>query len=134
MPLSEHEQRLLDQLEQQLNAEDPTFASSMSSHRAGVGSQGALGARNLAIGVLVFLAGLGLILAGVSTKLILLGVLGFIVAVGGIYVVLMPQKQAKESASQKASGFAASQKTPKKQSGFMQNLESKWDERKFGGS
>ena len=31
MPLSEHEQKLLEQLEQQLNAEDPKFARSMDS-------------------------------------------------------------------------------------------------------
>lgn len=32
MPLSEHEQRLLDQIERQLYAEDPKFASAVRSH------------------------------------------------------------------------------------------------------
>lgn len=32
MPLSEHEQRLLDQIERQLYAEDPKFAAAVRSH------------------------------------------------------------------------------------------------------
>lgn len=126
MPLSEHEQRLLDQLEQQLNAEDPTFAHSMSSQKAPTGS--GLAARHLVAGILIFLLGLGVILAGVSTKLIVIGVTGFLVAVAGIYLATVPPKNAKTSSS--SSSFS---KAPKKQSSFMQGLEEKWDERKFGG-
>lgn len=131
MPLSEHEQRLLDQLEQQLNADDPNFATSMSSHRVASEPQIVLGARNIALGSLVFLAGLGLILAGVGSKMIVLGVLGFVVAVGGIYLALLPQKGAQRQKPVNV-GSGSSTKAPKPQSGFMQNLEAKWDERKFG--
>jgi hypothetical protein len=42
MPLSEHEQRMLDQIERALYAEDPKFASSVRAsrmRRAGSGPQ-----------------------------------------------------------------------------------------------
>lgn len=127
MPLSEHEQRLLDQLEQQLNAEDPHFAHSMSSQRAAK-AQSVLGARNVVAGILIFLVGLGIILAGVAAKLTVIGVLGFLVAVGGIYWATIPPKSAQSHPSQQKSAPKS-----KAQSSFMQGLEDKWDQRKSGG-
>ena len=60
MPLSEHEQRLLEQMERALYAEDPKFATSLRS------TPGARAARGrAALGVLGILAGLGLLVAGV---------------------------------------------------------------------
>src|SRR3978361_145721 len=77
MPLSEHEQRLLDEIEQALYAEDPKFASSVRSARP----------RNrarimLASSVVGVLLGLAVVLVGLTAKLILLGVLGFVLMVG----------------------------------------------------
>jgi hypothetical protein len=77
MPLSEHEQRLLDQIEQALYAEDPKFASSVRSARP----------RNrartmLALSVVGVLLGLAVVLVGLTANLILVGVLGFVLIVG----------------------------------------------------
>jgi Protein of unknown function (DUF3040) len=77
MPLSEHEQRLLDEIEQALYAEDPKFASSVRSARP----------RNrartmLALSVVGVLVGLAVVLVGLTANLILLGVLGFVLIVG----------------------------------------------------
>jgi hypothetical protein len=74
VPLSEHEQRLLDQIEQALYAEDPKFASiyqgkDVRSHYR----------RRVLRAVLGLVVGLGLLLAGVITPLIPLGVAGFVV-------------------------------------------------------
>ncbi|HVA59959.1 MAG TPA: DUF3040 domain-containing protein [Mycobacteriales bacterium] len=74
MPLSEHEQRLLEQIEQALYAEDPKFASSyrntdLKSHYH----------RRVVRCALLLVAGLVLLLAGVITKLTPLGVAGFVV-------------------------------------------------------
>jgi hypothetical protein len=74
VPLSEHEQRQLDQIEQALYAEDPKFASIYqgrdvrSHYRRRVVRAGS--------GVVI---GLGLLLAGVIVPLIPLGVAGFVV-------------------------------------------------------
>jgi F0F1-type ATP synthase assembly protein I len=77
VPLSEHEQRLLDEIEQALYAEDPKFAASVRSARAPSKT------RRLAIlciaGVLV---GLALVFVGLFTTLIPLSVVGFVLVVG----------------------------------------------------
>ena len=60
MPLSEHEQRLLEQMEKALYAEDPKFATSLQS-RGGAASRS-----RAALGVLAILGGLGIVLAGMA--------------------------------------------------------------------
>lgn len=77
MPLSEHEQRLLDEIEQALYAEDPKFASSVRSARP----------RNrarlmLALSVVGVIIGLAVVLVGLTNNLILIGVIGFVLIVG----------------------------------------------------
>lgn len=83
MPLSEHEQRLLEQMERALYAEDPKFATSMRNpnHLAG-------DTRKIALGVVAFLAGMGLLISGVATKLVPVGVLGFLAMLAGIWLVV----------------------------------------------
>ena len=80
MALSEREQKVLDQLEELMSAEDPHFASSMSStgNTAPVFS-----ARHMALGILGVLAGLGIIIGAVASKMIWLGIIGFIIAAVG---------------------------------------------------
>jgi Protein of unknown function (DUF3040) len=76
VPLSEHEQRLLDQIEQALYAEDPKFASAVRSARARSRRR-----RWIVISVLGVFVGLATILVGLTAKLIVLGVLGFVLIV-----------------------------------------------------
>jgi hypothetical protein len=84
VPLSEHEQRLLDQMERALYAEDPKFATSMRNPNPLAGDK-----RRIALGVLAFLAGIGLLVAGVATKLVPVGVIGFLAMLGGIWLVVV---------------------------------------------
>ena len=67
MPLSEHEQRMLEQLEQALAAEDPKFASSMEGSRRGGPTR-----LRWIIGVVGVLAGLGLVLVGAGAAVLVL--------------------------------------------------------------
>lgn len=124
MPLSEHEQQLLAQLEQQLHEDDPRFVSTMQPGAArGQGSM-----RNVVLGVVIAVVGLAALLAGVATKLIVIGVIGFIVMGAGVYVATM---RAKGGSAGPASGGRASGKS-RKSSNFLQNLEEKWDRRNRG--
>jgi hypothetical protein len=73
MPLTEHEQRVLAEIEQDFTRSSPTFVSSLrdvshSPHVHRVWKCGAL-----------FLAGIALLLAGVMTAQVAIGVIGFIV-------------------------------------------------------
>ena len=83
MPLSEHEQRLLEQMERALYAEDPKFATSMRNPRPMAGDK-----RRVALGVVAFLVGIGLLLAGVATQLVIVGVIGFLAMLGGIWLAV----------------------------------------------
>ncbi len=77
MPLSDHEQRLLDEIEQALYAEDPKFAASVRSARARSRTR-----RSAVLCALGVLAGLALVLVGLVTNIIALSVVGFVLVVG----------------------------------------------------
>jgi hypothetical protein len=85
MPLSEHEQRMLDQIESALYAEDPKFASSVRG-----GNLRTPSTRRRLQGVGLFILGLAMLVAGVAVKATMiagfpvLSVLGFIVMFGGV--------------------------------------------------
>jgi hypothetical protein len=79
VPLSEHEQRLLEQIEQALYAEDPKFASIYEGKD--VRSHYRRRVVRAAAGLVV---GLGLLLAGVVVPLIPLGVVGFVVMLAAV--------------------------------------------------
>jgi len=84
MPLSDHEQRMLDQIESALYAEDPKFVSSVRG-----GAMRAPSTRRRLQGAGLFVAGLALLVAGVAFKPLWLGplpicsVVGFVVMFGG---------------------------------------------------
>lgn len=85
MPLSEHEQRLLEQIEQALYAEDPKFASAVRSGRSRRHTR-----RWIVIAAFGVVAGLTIVLVGLAAKLIVLGVLGFVLIVAScVYVATM---------------------------------------------
>lgn len=85
MPLSDHEQRMLDQIESALYAEDPKFASSVRG-----GTLRAPSTRRRIQGGVLFLLGLALLIAGIALKATWIGslpvmsVVGFIVMFGGV--------------------------------------------------
>jgi hypothetical protein len=76
MALSEHEQRLLDQIEQALYAEDPKFAANVRSVR-----RHTLRRRWVPISILGVLAGLALVLVGLVAKQVAVSVVGFVLIV-----------------------------------------------------
>ena len=77
MPLSEHEQRLLDEIEQALYAEDPKFAASVRSARRPSRTR-----RTALLCIFGVVLGLGLVLVGLLTTVIALSVVGFVLVVG----------------------------------------------------
>ncbi len=85
MPLSDHEQRMLDQIESALYAEDPKFASSVRG-----GGFRAPTARRRLQGAALFVIGLAMLVSGVAFKATMIGsfpilsVVGFVVMFGGV--------------------------------------------------
>ena len=74
MPLSEHEQRQLEQIEQALYAEHPRFARAVRASDPRVHYR-----RRVVYAAIGFLIGVGLLVAGVATKEPWMGVAGFVV-------------------------------------------------------
>lgn len=130
MPLSEHEQHMLQQMEQALYDEDPKFAS----HMQGAGAKAAA-RRRLIIGGLGVLAGLALVLVGVSTTM-WLGAVGFALMVAAVAYALTPPRRGKaalgsvqgDGSIRPAAGRP--KKTSKANASFMQRLEERWDRRR----
>jgi protein-S-isoprenylcysteine O-methyltransferase Ste14 len=84
VPLSEHEQRLLEQIERALYAEDPKFASTVRGGRLRKPTR-----RRRLQGVALFVVGLVLLVVGVAVPQLWLGsfpvlsVVGFLMMLGG---------------------------------------------------
>jgi Flp pilus assembly protein TadB len=74
VPLSEHEKRQLEQIEQALRAGDPRFADAVHAADPRVHYK-----RRVIAAALGFLIGVGLLLAGVVVNVILIAVAGFVV-------------------------------------------------------
>jgi DUF3040 family protein len=96
MPLSDHEQRMLDQIESALYAEDPKFASSVRG-----GNLRAPSARRRLQGIALFVIGLAMLVSGVAFKATMIGsfpilsVIGFVVMFGGVIFAITGPRVAK---------------------------------------
>lgn len=129
MPLSEHEQRLLAQMEQQLLAEDPKFASAMNGRRS-------LARRRMLIGVLAVIVGMVVLVVAVAQQWIPVGVLAFLVMLGGaIYAFSAPKVPRGPIGVVDHSGRTKAGKTSRggrapRSGTFMQRLEERWDRRR----
>lgn len=94
MPLSEHEQRLLDQMEQALYNEDPKFVSRLAED-----PQRTRHRKKLVLGALGLIVGLGVVVLAVATQQIWLGGIGFAIMVAGGAYALTPSRSTSSSSS-----------------------------------
>jgi len=142
VPLSEHEQNLLEQMEQALYAEDPKFASQMQGSAARARLR-----RGIAIGAGGVIVGLGLVVLGVATQSILWGAIGFALMVGGVAYAISPPKVPKATlgpvtedgsvrAHEPAGRFGKvrkNKKTTANKQTFLRRIEDRWDRRRDTG-
>ncbi len=126
MPLSEQEQRLLDEMERHLMNKDADVVSASRDGRT-------LSYRNIVYGTVLVLVGLGGLVAGVSTGIIAIGVAAFLVMVAGVVLAATPTKgfgaahpAAEHKGQRKASSTGASS------SSFMDRMNDRWDRRQDG--
>lgn len=122
MPLSEQEQRLLDEMERHLYQNDADFVASVSGARARPT------ARSITLGVLVAVVGLAVLVTGVVIHQMIVGVLGFVVMFAGVLLAVAPPRRlaARSLASSKRSGASSA----KRSMSFMDNLNERWDRRR----
>jgi len=125
MPLSEQEQRLLDEMERNLYRNDADFVAAVSG-------RGRPNYRSIVLGVLLVLAGIGGLIAGVALQLLVVGIIGFAVMFTGVLLAITPSKRGAGAApSPHTSRSSAGRNSG---AGFMDRLNERWDRRQDGGS
>jgi Protein of unknown function (DUF3040) len=127
MPLSEYEQRVLEQMERQLASDDPRLANTLMSRRSRPLT------RYLVAGVGATL-GMLLLVVGVSGSMWWLGVIGFVVMfVAVAYAFASPRRSGPAGIVE--NGKVRATKARRKPNGrsFMERLEDRWDRRREQG-
>jgi hypothetical protein len=126
MPLSEHEQRLLEQMERALYAEDPKFATSLRS----ASSRAARG--KAVFGILAVFLGLGIVVVGVALPMAVVGVIGFAVMLVGAIAAYGAFTSPSAPTSEEAAAAPGQPRSAKANSGFMEKMEERWRKRNEG--
>ncbi len=133
MPLSEHEQRLLEQMERALYAEDPKFASSLKGRDPRSNFR-----RRVVLAAFGFVIGVVLLMAGLVAKTTLVSVLGFLMMLGSALFALTSYRRvatANRLGVVEASGDVrrpqpAAPRRTRDQRSFMDRLEERWNRRR----
>ncbi len=130
MPLSEHEQRLLEQMERALYAEDPKFASAMQ----GADLRARYRRRAVAAGFL-FLVGVALLMTGAIIQIVPLSVAGFVVMLTSAWYAVMSWRRVPTNADGTPMPVAPttarrSNRGRRDRASFMQRMEERWRRRR----
>jgi hypothetical protein len=131
VPLSEHEQRLLDQIERALYQEDPKFASTVRQTDLRTHMK-----RRLVKAGLVLALGFALLLTGAVLPNALVGIAGFAVMVGSLLLAMNAWKRmgqgppvATSEAPARPGRRPARPRPAASSGGRMSRLEERWKRR-----
>ncbi|MGN6428571.1 MAG: DUF3040 domain-containing protein [Leifsonia sp.] len=124
MPLSEHEQRLLEEMERSLYQNDADFVAKVGGKRARPAY------RSIVLGVLIAVVGVVVLIVGVFFQLPIVGILGFVVMFAGVLLAIAPGKRVAVDPDSPAARAAG--KSSRAQSGFMDRMNDRWDKRQDG--
>lgn len=119
MPLSEQEQRLLDEMERSLYQSDGDDVTTVGAPRGRASFSAIL------IGVIAGVVGIALLLVGVVAQFPIVGIVGFAVMFGGALFAVAPPLRFRVLATPAAGGRPA--RPPR--SSFMDSLGERWDRR-----
>src|SRR5690606_833967 len=121
MPLSEQEQRLLEEMERSLYQNDADFVATVSQRR------GRPNYTLVVVGALLALVGIATLVIGVVVRQPLVGVLGFAVMFGGALLAFSPPRRGATAAA-----ASSTRKPARARSSFMDRLNERWDRRQEG--
>lgn len=136
MPLSEYEQRVLEELEQQLRSDDPKLANTISGRPV---------RRPLfvGLGIVGLLGGLAALVGGSATGQLWLSIVGFLLMFGGVLVAISRPRKGHEGGKDGADDTdgpdnvhpirgksGGSAKKSADGSSFMNKLEERWERRR----
>jgi hypothetical protein len=119
MPLSEHEERLLAQMEEQLSKDDPRLVSTLTGARTRT-------SRSTLLNVSLLLIGFATLFGGLVSQTIPVGVLGFVISLFGIYRLITGFRRPSMNDGIRGRRIKGNK------SYLMSKLEERWEKRKFG--
>lgn len=128
MPLSEHEQRLLEQMERALYAEDPKFATALEGSGLRTYTR-----RRVYQAVAGFLVGIALLMAGMVSQLIWVSVVGFLVMLGCALLAVTGWRRAPkpgETAQDAGRGGGRRSGRGRRKGKVMDRIEERWQRRR----
>lgn len=125
MPLSEHEQRLLEQMERALYAEDPKFATALEG--AGMRTHTR---RRTGWAIAGFVVGIVLLMTGVTLPAIWISVVGFLLMLtGAVLAVTGWRRTPSPQQSDGGSGRTGRAARPRRAK-MMNRIEDRWKRRR----
>ena len=124
MPLSDHEQRLLEQIERALYAEDPKFASTVSSTDLRTHAR-----RRVRRFLVLLVLGMVALLAGVMLPSILLGVAGFCIMLGAAGFAASQYKRLAGRPDLRVAGSERTARRKPRRMPFLQRMEERFRRR-----
>ncbi|WP_455355563.1 DUF3040 domain-containing protein [Streptomyces sp. SYSU K217416] len=130
MPLSEHEQRMLEQMERALYAEDPKFATALEGSGLRTYTR-----RRVYQAVAGFLVGIALLMAGMVAQQIWVSVVGFLVMLGCAVLAVTGWRKAPKPGEQPQSGGetpggTATRRQARQRRSMMNRIEERWQRRR----
>ncbi|MET9952650.1 DUF3040 domain-containing protein [Streptomyces sp. NPDC006339] len=132
MPLSEHEQRMLEQMERALYAEDPKFATALEGSGLRTYTR-----RRVYQAVAGFLVGIALLMAGMVAQQIWISVVGFLVMLGCAVLAVTGWRKAPKPGEQATGAAAGHGRQTRQRRSMMNRIEERWqrrrDEQQGGG-
>jgi hypothetical protein len=129
VPLSEHEQRLFDEIEKSL-ADDPKFASAVRANDPRHHAR-----RRLVLAGIVLLIGIAVLVLGVARQNTLIGVAGFVIMLGAALLGLQSQRKVGRGGGShlRVVGGATPGRRPRRAHlSFVDRLEERWRRRPEG--
>jgi hypothetical protein len=132
MPLSEYEQRVLEQMERQLASDDPRLANTLTQRRRRSIGRYAIAGAGAVVGLL-------LLVFGVASSAPVLGVVGFVVMFAAVAYAFANPQRASSGPQGVVTDDGAVRKPrsgpPNKAAkhGFMARMEERWDRRRGEG-
>ena len=122
MPLSEYEQRVLEQMEQQLTSDDPKLVNALQGGAASPVRRWLLTGAGALVGLVV-------LVIGAVTSLPIVGVLGFVTMFVAVVLFFSPPRRRGPAGVVGADGRVKQPKAPDKP-GLSDRLEKRWDRRR----
>lgn len=126
MPLSEQEQRLLEEMERSLYQNDSDFVARVTRR------QGRPTYTSITLGVLGALVGVAVVILGLVFKAPVIGIIGFVVMLAGVLFALRPGMRAPKAKTPRAGKPTTGGALRPSQGGngsFMDRMNDRWDKR-----